>query len=256
MPDQSGSPSSFARGLDVLAAVVDGGPQRVEEISRRTGLPTSSVYRFLRTLVAAGFLEPDDGVYRVGARLARSGEGGNERLRELALPLLRRLVEQTSETALLTVRVGRSALVVESVDSPHSMRVSFTRGHLRPLHAGASAKALLAFAPAEVADEVLKHGMERFTPNTPTKSALCRQLETIRQQRYVISHGEVDQHAVAIGVPVMRGGELVCAFSVAGPEHRLDGSRARAELRALQAAAAQLEAALDDPGKPSALPGA
>lgn len=240
--------SSFGRGLNVLAAVVDGGPQRVDEIAQRTELSPSSVYRFVRTLVNAGFLEPDDGVYRVGPRLQRIRDEREigERLRSLAIPLLRSLVEDTSETALLTVRVGRSALVVESVDSPHSMRVSFTRGQLRPLHAGASAKALLAFAPETVIDEVLRHDLEWFTTNTPTKTRLRRQLADIREQGYVVSHGEVDQFAVAIGVPVLRHGELVCALSIAGPEHRFAGSRNQVELRALQIAARQLEAALDD----------
>lgn len=245
--------SSFARGLTVLAAVVDGGPQRADEIARRTALSTSSVYRFVRALVDDGFLEADaGGSYRVGPRLARfrGGPDTGEALRRLALPFMRDLVTETSETVLLTVPAGLSALVVESLDSPHSMRLSFSPGILRPLHAGASAKALLAFAPQEVIDRVLHRELERFSPSTPTKTALRKQLPLIREQGYVVSRGEVDPHAVAIGVPVMPQGRLVCALSIAGPEHRFDGHRARAEVRALTAAAQGLAAQLQGAPQP------
>ncbi|MDT0378195.1 IclR family transcriptional regulator [Streptomyces sp. DSM 42041] len=241
--------SSFARGLNVLAAVVDGGPQRADEVAARTGLSTSSVYRFVRRLVDDGFLEADGhGTYRVGPRLSRlqDGPGTGQTLRSLALPFLRDLVSETSETVLLTVPAGLSALVVESLDSPHSMRLSFAPGTLRPLHAGASAKALLAFAPQDVIDRVLGGRLERFTPGTPAKATLRTQLARIREQGYVVSRGEVDPHAVAIGVPVLPRGRLACALSIAGPEHRFDGNRAHTEVRALTAAARALASRIED----------
>ncbi|EST37301.1 hypothetical protein N566_13655 [Streptomycetaceae bacterium MP113-05] len=250
MPEEPHS-SSFARGLNVLAAVVDGGPQRADEIARRTELSTSSVYRFVRTLVDDGFLEADGaGTYRVGPRLSRfrGGPDTGEVLRGLALPFMRELATETSETVLLTVPAGESALVVESLDSPLSMRLSFAPGTLRPLYAGASAKALLAFSPQEVIDRVLRSELERFTPGTPAKAALRKQLAQVREQGYVVSRGEVDPHAVAIGVPVMPHGRLVCALSIAGPEHRFDGHRARAEVRALITAARGLASQLEDAG--------
>ncbi|MFR9676437.1 IclR family transcriptional regulator [Streptomyces sp. TR06-5] len=240
--------SSFTRGLNVLAAVVDGGPQRADELARRTDLSTSSVYRFVRALVDDGFLETDGaGIYRIGPRLSRlrGDQDAGDALRGLALPFLHDLVTETSETALLTVPAGLSALVVESLDSPHSMRLSFAPGTLRPLYAGASAKALLAFASHDVAEQVLRQELERFTPDTPTKAALRTQLEQIRKQGYVVSRGEVDPFAVAVGVPVVRQGRLVCALSIAGPEHRLDGRSIPAQIHALTVAARGLAAQLD-----------
>jgi len=238
-----GGTSSLAKGLEVLTAVVDSGPQRADEIAARTGIPLSSVYRFVRTLVSTGLLQSSGGVYHIGPRLRRGADEQDRtaHLREIAQPVLRWLVDQTEETALLTVRTRLHALVVESEDSFHPMKVSFTRGQIRPLHAGASAKILLAYAPEPVLKELLAAGLERYTASTPTKRRLPKQLEDIRSQQYSITVSEVDLHAVGVGVPVFLGGELICALSVVGPEHRYEAHRIPKLLQALQEAAGKLE---------------
>lgn len=235
--------SSLAKGLEVLTAVVDAGPQRADEIAARTGIPLSSVYRFVRTLASRGLLESVGGTYYLGPRLRRGADQQDEtaHLREVAQPILRGLVDRTEETALLTVRRGLHALVVDSVDSFHPMRVSFTPGQIRPLHAGASAKVLLAYASDSVLKDLLAAGLERYTANTPTKRKLPKQCEDIRSQRYAVTVSEVDPHAVGVGVPVMLDGELICALSVVGPEHRYEAHRIPKLLQALQEAAGRLE---------------
>lgn len=243
---RAGDSSSFGKGLEVLATVVDGGPRRVDEIAAHTGLPTSTVYRFVRTLVACGFLEARDGVYHLGPRLVRvQGQNvGIEWLRRLATPLMRRLVEQTEESVVLTVRSGMSALVVESIDSPQLMRLSFTRGIVRPLHAGASAKIVLAFSPDDVVQSVLSRELERFSAGTPDRTALAAEIPEIRAQGWVVTHGEVDPFASAVGVPVFRGAELVCGLSVAGPEYRVRGREPQI-VQAARRVAARLEEAIE-----------
>lgn len=245
------SSSSLAKGLEVLNVVVDGGPTRADEIAARTGIPLSSVYRFARTLVAAGILETSGGAYFIGTRFQRGAEPDEvtAHLRELAQPLLGWLVDRTEETALLTVRTGLHALVVDTADSHHPMRVSFTRGQIRPLHAGASAKVLLAYAPESVLRDLMAAGLDRYTAKTPTKKKLPQQLADIRSQQYGLTLGEVDPHAVGVGVPVMVGGELVCALSIVGPEYRYEAHRIPKILRALNEAAARLQEQLEDRAK-------
>ncbi|MQA02470.1 MAG: helix-turn-helix domain-containing protein [Streptosporangiales bacterium] len=240
--------SSFRKGVDVLSAVVDGGPHRVDELAAQTGLPSSTVYRFVRTLVETGFLEARDGVYHLGSRLValQGKDVGLEWLRRLATPLMHRLVQQTEESAVLTVRSGMSALVVETVDSPQLMRLSFTKGTVRPLHAGASAKVLLAFSSDDVVRSVLSRELERFSAGTPDRQALTTQIPEIRSQGYVVTTGEVDPYASAVGVPVFRGGELACGLSVAGPQFRLRGRESELVAAARRVAEA-LQAAIDEP---------
>lgn len=217
---------TFDRGLAVLTAIADLGVLRVREIAERTGLPPSTTYRYLRSLVAAGLVSADDGRYWLGERLGGSAEaaGTHERFRQAYELLMSNLAARSRETVLLTTRVGLSALVVHSVDSPQSMRLSFNKGNLLPLYAGASAKTLLAFSASEVQDEVLNSPLNRLASNTPTKAALSRQLRAIRDQGYCVTSSEVDEFAVAVGVPVYRGEAVVYALSIAAPAQRCGAS--------------------------------
>lgn len=241
--------SSFARGLKVLDAVVEHGPQRVEQIALHADMPVSSTYRYIRALVAAALVTAENGIYALGPRLvaaAQSALGGQQTLHELGAPVLRALARATEETAMLTVRVGSCGLVLDRVESTHAIRLSFERGAMRPLHAGATVKMLLAYAPPELLSQVIEAdaGLERFTARTPDAARLLGQLAQIRSCGYVVSHGEADPHAVGIGVPVFRGDSLACGLSVAGPAARLTPRRIPRVLDSVMAAGRHLSATL------------
>ncbi|WP_255950591.1 IclR family transcriptional regulator [Streptomyces odontomachi] len=224
----SASPTSLGKGLAVLAALADGGPMRVDTLAECTGLPPSTVYRYVRELVAFGFIEPRDGVYVAGERLARlaHSSGWNHRLTRYSSPLLAELSRASGESAILTVLVGRSALVVDRAESPQAIRLSFEQGGLLPLHAGASAKIVLAYAPQMVIDDVIEHALPGDRGNAAALR-LCAQLAEVRRTGQVVTHGEADQHAVGIAVPVFTGSTFTCGLSLAGPAYRIDAARAR-----------------------------
>ncbi|NDZ78685.1 IclR family transcriptional regulator [Streptomyces sp. SID10853] len=238
--------TSLGKGLAVLAALADHGPLRVDALAERTGLPSSTVYRYVRELVAFGFIESRDGVFVAGERLAQLARtsGWNDRLTRYSSPLLAELSTTSGESAILTVLVGRSALVVDRAESPQAIRLSFEQGSLLPLHAGASAKIVLAHAPAAVVDDVIEHAW----PDGPGKDAADRRLRTqlagIRQAGHATTHSEADQHAVGIAVPVMCRGTFACGLSLAGPAYRIDAARARELLELLHDAGRRLSQTL------------
>lgn len=244
--------TSFAKGLRVLGALADSGPLRVETIARQTQLPVSSVYRYVRDLVAAGLLESHEGVYYPGERIAQMARVASwtANLSRLGVPILTALTEQTGETSMLTVRIGRSALVLEQVESPHAMRLSFQRGSLRVLYAGASAKVVLAYASQSVIDDVLNGPVGRVGPNTPNTAMLRRQLLEVRSKGFAVTFGEADAQAVGVAVPVWCGGEFVCGLSVAGPAYRLAEGQTRWVLPLVQQAGEQLSELLEEATRP------
>jgi IclR family transcriptional regulator, acetate operon repressor len=63
--------SSLERGLEVLAAIADGGPARVEQLAGRLGMPLSTTYRYVSSLRTLGFLSDDDGTYLAGPQVVR-----------------------------------------------------------------------------------------------------------------------------------------------------------------------------------------
>lgn len=97
------------------------------------------------------------------------------------------------------------------------------RGRILPLHAGASAQAILAFLPAEDQRAILESALEQFTPATITDPGrLRRRLVAIRKQGYAESKGEVYPGAMGIAAPIFaREGRVVASIAVSGPAGRI-----------------------------------
>ncbi len=242
--------ATLARGLDVLALLAERGGLRVDTLAADLDLPLSTAYRYVGTLCRSGFVEEVNGTYVPGGRLLRLARVGNrhDSLVRLAQPILRSLVAETHETALLTVRAGTMALCLDRAESPRPVRLSLDPGALRPLYAGASAKVLLAFAPDAVVAEILQRELPALTPHTPRRSELPRQLRAIRAEGHAVTRGELDPHAVGVAIAILSDDGLVCSLSVAGPATRLEEPTVRRVLDRLREAARNLTSLLALPG--------
>jgi DNA-binding IclR family transcriptional regulator len=243
--DEATSETSFARGLRVLLALLSGTSRTVNDISHELDLPLSTTYRYLRDLRRVRLVEEvGERAYAAGPALLALALGTPLRTQlELhATPALRRLVASTGETAMLCIRVELSALVVAQIESTEPMRLSFTPGTLRPLHAGATARVLLAFEAPAVIDQVLSQPLESYTEHTIQDPRELRHLlDEIRATGYGVSIGEVDAHATAIAAPVMLKQRLLCSLSVTGPSARFEPDQIRDYAALLLEEAAALE---------------
>lgn len=199
------------------------------EVAARLAMSRSTTYRYLQSLRTLGFLEEEDGGgrYRLGpqilrlASVARHGLG----LSEAALPVMRELARLTGESVLLTRRSGTQVVCIERENGVHLVRLSYERGQLLPVHAGASALIVLAFATAPEIDEVLANAMplEPFTEHTQTDpDALREQLSQIAEQGYATSYGELDPGVRGIAAPVFwPDGSIAAGLSVVGLAYRM-----------------------------------
>lgn len=214
--------ASFVRGLNVLIAVGEYGELRAEEIAAEVEVPVSTVYRYLRTLRDMELVEERDGSYVPGWRLLElSGQDlAHTRLVEVGHSFLREISEATGETAVLTVRAGTHAVCLRQVESRRPLRLAFKIGQLLPLYAGAGQRVLLAYAPSTVVEQVLRNPLRSITERTLDRQVVERQLEEIRRNSYLISHGELYDGAVAVAIPVFASGEIICSLTVAGPDFR------------------------------------
>ena len=222
-PEEAAEDTSFARGLRLLLTVADRGEIRADELSSVLEMPISSVYRYLRTLSEFGFVDRRDGRYRLGPRLL-IGSGSNvtsERLVRLADPVLRTLVDESGETALVMRRVGLSAVNLHQVEARHALRVALEPGAMLPLYAGALPRALLAFAPPEIVEEVIAQGIVPVTRQTLSESNLRASLAEITTKRIAISEGEFIEGSVAMAVPIFREDGIVAAIGSHGGRGRV-----------------------------------
>jgi DNA-binding IclR family transcriptional regulator len=217
-PEEAHEDTSFARGLRVLLTIADRGEIRADELSTLLETPVSTIYRYLRTLSEFGFIDRQGAGYQLGPRLI-IGSGANVTAEELirtAEPVLRLLADETGETALIVRRIGLGVACLLEVPSNQPLRVSFGSGASLALDTGAFGKALLAFAPADIQDEVL--GLERTSEAEVER--LRADLADIVTTGVARSIGEVVSGSVAIAVPILRQDGIVAAIGVTGPESR------------------------------------
>jgi DNA-binding IclR family transcriptional regulator len=245
-PEEAAEDTSFARGLRLLLTVSDRGEVRADELSSLLEMPLSTVYRYLRTLSDFGFVDRNGGLFRLGPRLL-IGTGANvssERLIRHADAALRMLAEETGETALVVRRIGLSSVCLRQVESDAPLRVTVEPGDMSPLYAGAPGRALLAFAPPEILDEVLAQDLLRITDQTPTEAELRASLGGIVMRGMAVSMGELIEGSVAMAAPVFREDGIVGAIAIIGPAFRCDEAWQARAGRLLQEAARAINAEL------------
>ncbi|MEM9037374.1 MAG: helix-turn-helix domain-containing protein [Actinomycetota bacterium] len=132
------------KSVTVLAAL-DDGPASLAELVERTGLARPTAHRLATALEVHGLVGRDrDGRFRLGARLVGLGRRAAEALplAELALPVLRRLRDETGESAQLYVREGVRRVCVASLDSPEELRTIVAPGASLPLEVGSAGHVL------------------------------------------------------------------------------------------------------------------
>ncbi|KAB8194070.1 helix-turn-helix domain-containing protein [Nonomuraea phyllanthi] len=193
------------------------------ELSRLSGIPTSSALRLASRLVAWGALErAEDGRYCVGLRLlevaslAPRGHG----LRQVALPYMTDLASVTRQHVLLGVRDGLRATLVERLSGHAATPVAYRIGGHVPLHSTGIGWVLLAFAPQDVQEELLSRPVNREPDNRPiAPAALRRALATVRRERLAIFRRRDAEPLVSVAAPICGAGdEVVAAVSVLLPE--------------------------------------
>lgn len=235
------------RTIDVLTAFdEEHAVLTAEELAERLGMSRSTTYRYLQSLRSSGLIEEGEanGAFRLGplifklARIARKGVDTG--LSEIALPIMRKLTEQTEETTLLTRLFNQHVVCIEHVESPQRIRLSYERGMVLPINAGSPAKVLLAYLKPDELDALLKATpLQRFTDTTITDPDLLRKdLVTIRARGYAVSNGELDVGVRGVSAPILNEREqAVASLSTASPAFRLDESVLPRMIQAVQAAA-------------------
>jgi DNA-binding IclR family transcriptional regulator len=98
----------------------------------------------------------------------------------------------------------------------HSPVTTFGQTPRLPAHASALGKALLAFSPDAVVDDIIGDGLNAYTPNTLTDpEQLRRCLASIRLTRVAISRWELEPGMSGVAVPVFGvGGAAVAALGL------------------------------------------
>lgn len=227
----------------------------VTELARRSGITKARAFRLLATLESRDLVRRQGpaAAYVLGLQALHLGAAAREQidLVKLAEEPIAALGAELNESVALRVRDGLESVCVARCESTHSLRVHSEIGHRLPLHAGASSKLLLAFAPPDVVAAVMAGERKRFTPQTlVAKGTLLAEIDTIRREGHSVSVGERAPDTAALAVPVYDGaGEVIAALSVSAPSTRMTEQRLPKVLQALRRQAGVLSRALGHVGQ-------
>jgi DNA-binding IclR family transcriptional regulator len=180
--------------LDKATAIlraVSGGPTTLSQLVERTGISRATAHRLAQGLEVLGLLRRDDsGAYALGLALIGLGRAAADAypLTAVAVPVLRRLRDQTGESAQLFVDEDGVRLCVAAVDSAHELRTIVPVGARLPMDVGAAGRVLQGEAEPGA---------------------------------WVASVGERAPGVASVAAPICAGGRVVAAVSVSGPVERV-----------------------------------
>jgi IclR family acetate operon transcriptional repressor len=228
-PREVTGPRSLTRLLGLFDALAKSGDGlTLAELNSLLESPKSSLLNLLRPLVAEGYLNHDNGRYRLGPTIFRLA--GNImsvwNFSNVIRPYLEELAQRSHESVYVGVldRAGRTITYVDSIDSPHAVRYSVPIGGVRPLYCTAAGRILLAFADPEFQEDYLRTTrLEAQTERTlTTRKGLRAELDKVAGARVSVSIGEMFPESAAIAAPIMgANGKIVAAMAIGAPSQRL-----------------------------------
>ncbi len=195
---QANTLQTLARGLQVLTMIAQReNGMSVAELSTGLGIHRAIGYRLATTLESHGFItRRADGQLHLGAELLTLASRFQPQLRSAARPLLRRLAQDTSAAAFLSVAEGDDCVAI-LVAEPEGglLRLGYHVGSRHPLHLGAAGIAILAG--------------RRETPDDASE------VREARREGYSLTRNQLQRGAVGVASPLTgRNGTLGFEASV------------------------------------------
>src|SRR6266436_4336300 len=249
---RDGGVQSVDRALLIIETLAeDDEGYRLTDLAVRTGLSPSTVHRLLATLEKRRFVQfdRDDTMWHIGVKSFAVGSTFVRRRNFVteALPYLRKLRDQTRETANLAVVDDGAMVVLTRVESREIMRSVTKVGGRVPMVASGLGKALLStYSEEDVFAIIQREGMPRLTSKSIVRAGeLCKSLHDIRQQGY-----SIDDEEALIGLRVFSAvvyddcSEPLAAISVSGKASRVPNDRLPILGKLVQEVAAELTKAL------------
>ena len=231
----------------LLRFVAAQGPLGVGELAQQIGLHKSQVSKILKTFRDYDILEQDAVTQKYAVGLNAFALGNNYvnayPLSREALPVMRKLVDETGHTATLSIMHNSNVIHLLAEEGRLFIDGRWRVGRWMPYHATVAGKLLLAFGPAERIDLLLKtRGLPRITPNTITNERQFRAvLQKARATGISVTRSETYAASAAIGAPVFNAtGQAIAVLGLICPEHLLTREEEGRLVAPLQHAAREL----------------
>jgi DNA-binding IclR family transcriptional regulator len=208
---------ALEKGLDILELLADASDAMpfsaiADQLDRSRG----ELHRMVQVLQFRGYIEQDAGSegYRLTDRLFSLGmrQPRTRNLVEIALPVMRQLVQETGESCHLAFHSRGEMVVVARVESGEQLGFSVRVGYRRPLASTASGIVLYAFQD----QAVRRHWETLFDPplDVTALAAFRSHAEVVRTTGVVQIASPLISGVTDISAPVLRGEFAAAALTV------------------------------------------
>jgi IclR family pca regulon transcriptional regulator len=239
---------SLARGLEVIKAFDGSHPARtLSDVAKATGVSRATARRSLHTLVRLGYVRYDGTLFGLTPKVL---ELGHAYLRGLSLPRvaephLRDLMNDTRETASLSVLDGDHVVHVARVATTGVITVAINVGARFPAYATAMGRVLLAGMDDKEFDDYLERvDLQPLTDQTVIDAGRLRSIvESVRASGFCLQDQELNRGLRAVAVPVRdRSGKVIAAANIAAT----GGTTSLQQLRDMVPRLLECAAAIED----------
>ena len=199
-------------------------PQSLGMLAEHLGVHKSTALRLAQSLERAGIARRGpDGLYTPGTRLLSIASRvlDDFDIRDIARPHLSKLNQETGHTLHLASLVDRDVIYIDKYESTSSIRMYSQIGKTALLHASGVGKAILAFQPEPILDDILSNiDFQRYTPQTlADRDSLLAELRAIEARGYAFDLGEFEEIILCIAAPIRSAdGSVSSAVSVSAPK--------------------------------------
>jgi IclR family transcriptional regulator, KDG regulon repressor len=249
---------SLATALRLLSCFIpEQRPIGVGELARQMKLNKSQVSKILRTFKDYEFLEQDPATQKYSVGLNAFALGNTYvnlyPLARDALPVMRKLVDETGYSAVLSIMHGSEVIHLLAVEGRLFIDGRWRVGRYMPYHSTSAGRILLAFGKPALVDHLLKsRGLPRITPNTITDERRFRaSLKKTRETGISITHSETYAESASIGAPVLgANGQAIAVLGLICPDHLLTREEEQRLIAPLQRSARELSMKMGAHGYP------
>lgn len=241
---------ALAKGLQILEEMaLLREPAPLGQLAARVGLGKASTFRLVQTLMATGYVkQQDDQTYVLNRSWTPAlTQDWLRNLIAVARPSMEALNADLSETVTLAVLMQDHIRVVETIESPHLIRMSNYRDRILAPYSSSLGKAIAAYQPAERLQTLLQvYGIYATTEKTITDAAQIRQeMAKTYARGYSFEYEETVRGGCCFGAPIFTGGAVVSAsLSVSLPTVRLTPALEEVIPQMLRAAAKRVSEVL------------
>lgn len=225
----------------------------LSDVSHKTNLPISTVYRILSFLNQNDYIRNDKntGCYSIGPKFALYSSiflHGFDFIKEIR-PGLEEINKEYDETIHLSILNSTRTKVVyiDKIESSHAVRMFSVVGQTVPIHCTALGKSLFATLSDQEIGEILNHyNLEKFTETTITsKEEFLEEIEKVRALGYAVDYREHEENIICFGKAFHNSiNNNFLSISISIPDYRIEEEKINNIIKSLNQTAAWCESKL------------